>query len=164
MFTFDTWLGSKLKERSQGHGDPLIRLSQVDLNRSGVERVPRTEDVVDGKPRVDDGRVLDVAAVVWATGFRPDFDWIDLPGPIFGTDGYPIHHRGVVDGAPGLYFLGLPYQYTFLSATIGGVCTDTRYITDHLGTETDAEILRTKVISGQRALCPTDIRYLLDFW
>lgn len=138
MFTSDTWIGSKLKERSQGHGDPLIRLSQEDLARSGVERVPRTEDVVDGRPRVDDGRVLDVAAVVWATGFRSDFDWIDLPRRIFRTDGYPIHHRGVVDRAPGLYFLGLPHQYTVLSAIIGGVYTDARYIADHLRTETDA--------------------------
>ena len=164
VFAFDTWVGSKLKEANQGHGDPLIRLTQEDLRRSGVERVPRTDGVEDGKPRVDDSRVLDVAAVVWATGFRPDFDWIDLPRRIFGTDGYPIHHRGVVDGAPGLYFLGLPDQYTFLSATIGGVCTDARYIADHLRTETDAETPRNEVTSGRRAACPTDIRYLLDFW
>lgn len=101
--------------------------------------------------------------MVWATGFRPDFDWIDLPRSIFGTDGYPIHHRGVVDRALGLYFFGLPDQYTFLSATIGGVCTDARYIDDHLRTETDAEAPRNEVTSEQRASCPTDIRYLLDF-
>lgn len=87
VFTTDTWIGSTLKERSQGHGDPLIRLSQEDLARSGVERMPRTEDEVDGRPRVDDGRGLEVAAVVWATGFRPDFDWIDLPRRIFRPDG-----------------------------------------------------------------------------
>jgi putative flavoprotein involved in K+ transport len=126
--------------------------------------VPRTDGVEDGKPRVDDDRVLNVAAVVWATGFRPDFDWIDLPRRIFGTDGYPIHHRGVVDRAPELYFLGLSDQYTFLSATIGGVCTDARYIADHLRTETDAESPRSVATSGRRAACPTDIRYLLDFW
>jgi putative flavoprotein involved in K+ transport len=163
VFAFDTWVGSKLKEGRQGQSDPLIRLTQEDLHRSGVERVPRTEDVVDGKPHVDDGRVLDVTTVVWATGFRPDFDWIDLPRPIFGTDGSPIHHRGVVDRAPGLYFLGLPDQHTFISATIGGVCTDARYIADHLRTKTDAETPRNEVTSEQRASCPTDIRYLLDF-
>lgn len=164
VFAFDTWVGSKLKEANQGRGDPLIRLTQEGLRQSGVEQVPRTDGVKDGKPRVDDGRVLDVATVVWATGFRPNFDWIDLPGSIFGADGYPIHHRGVVDRAPGLYFLGLPDQHTFLSATIGGVCTDARYIADHLRTETDAEPSRGKVTSGRKASCPTDIRYLLDFW
>jgi len=69
--------------------------------------VPRVESVVDGKPWLADGRVLDVAVVVWATGFRLDFSWIELP--IFDDSGYPIH-RGVVDSAPGLYFLGLPFQ------------------------------------------------------
>ncbi len=163
VFAFDTWLGSKLKQANAGRGDPLIRLTQTELQQSGVDRVARTDGVEDGKPRVD-GQLLDVATVVWATGFRPNFDWIDLPGQIFEADGTPIHHRGVVDSEPGLYFLGLSDQYTFLSATIGGVCADARYVADHLQTETDAETPATGVVSNHNTECPTDIRYLLDFW
>lgn len=71
-----------------------------------------------------------MAGVVWATGFAPDFGWIQLP--IFDEGGYPIHRRGVVDAAPGLYFLGLPFQHTFASAVIGGVGKDARHVADHL--------------------------------
>jgi putative flavoprotein involved in K+ transport len=85
---------------------------------------------VDGNPRLADGRTLEVASVVWATGFRPDFSWIELP--ILGEDGYPLQYRGVVDAAPGLYFLGLPFQHTFASAVIGGVGKDARYIAGHI--------------------------------
>jgi putative flavoprotein involved in K+ transport len=64
------------------------------------------------------------------TGYRPDFDWIEVP--IFDDAGDPTHHRGVVDAAPGLYFLGLPFQHTPTSDHIGGVGTDARHIAEHL--------------------------------
>jgi putative flavoprotein involved in K+ transport len=86
--------------------------------------------VAGGRPRLEDGRILDVDAVVWATGFGPDFDWIKLP--IFGKGGYPVHHRGVAEGETGLYFLALPFQHTLTSALIGGVGADARYVADHL--------------------------------
>lgn len=111
-------------------GTPLVGLRPKDITGAGVERVPRVESVVDGKPTLADGRVLDVSGVVWATGFKPDFDWIELP--IFDEEGYPIHHRGVLDNAPGLYFMGLPFQHTFASGVVGGVGKDARYIAGHL--------------------------------
>lgn len=132
LLTVDTWLGEKVQARSRGHGDPLIRLTAGDIHRAGVERVPKTKDVVNGKPRLDNGRVLDVATVIWATGFRPNLGWIDVPGLRVSDDGHPHHYRGVVNEAPGLYFLGLPYQYTPVSATIGGVGVDAQYIAEHL--------------------------------
>jgi hypothetical protein len=55
--------------------------------------------VRDGHPVLEDGRVMDVATVIWCTGFRPDFGWIDLP--VFDGDGLPLHRRGVVEGEPG---------------------------------------------------------------
>lgn len=121
--------------------------------------------VADVMPRLIDGRVVDVAAVVWATGFRPDYSWIEVPGLSLDVDGYPIHDRGVVDGVPGLYFVGLSYQPTLISATIGGVCTDARYIADSLRTETNAgnpNDIKTKFEQG--TLCPTDLRHLLKLW
>ena len=54
---------------------------------------------------LDDGTVVDAANVVWCTGFKQVFDWIDLP--IFDDDGWPMEYRGVVEGTPGLFFCGL---------------------------------------------------------
>ena len=55
-----------------------------------------------------------------------DFKWIDLP--VFDEYGYPRHQRGVVPEAPGLYFVGLPFQTALTSALLGGVSTDASYI------------------------------------
>ena len=129
-FTVDTRLGQKGREFNRSQGAPLVRFSRRDLIKAGVERVPRVESLVDGRPQLADGRVLEVSVVVWATGFRPSFGWIELP--VFGEDGYPLQYRGVVDAAPGLYFLGLPFQHTFASAVIGGVGKDARYIAEHI--------------------------------
>jgi putative flavoprotein involved in K+ transport len=131
--TADTRLGRKIMAFRGGRtSSPLIRLTPSHILSAGVERAPPTAGVADGKPRLADGRILDVAAVVWATGFRPDFGWIKLP--IFDADGYPVHHRGVVVEQPGLYFLGLPFQHTLVSEMILGAVHDARYIADHLRT------------------------------
>jgi putative flavoprotein involved in K+ transport len=130
VFTIDTRLGRKMSEAMGRRGDPLVRLKAKDIVVAGVERVPRVDGIVDGKPRLADGRSLEVAVVVWATGFRPDFGWIELP--IFDEAGYPIHHRGVIDAARGLYFLGLPFQYTPTSTHVGGVGKDARHLAEHL--------------------------------
>lgn len=128
--TADTRLGRKAREFDRKRGTPLVGLKPEDIARAGVERVPRVEGVADGNPELADGRTLKVGGVVWATGFEPDFGWIKLT--IFDEEGYPIHHRGVVDDAPGLYFVGLPFQHTFASAVIGGVGKDARYVAAHL--------------------------------
>ena len=141
VLTTDTRLGRKMSEAHRDRGAPLVRLKPKEIAAAGVERVPRVEGVVAGKPRLADGRVLDVAAMVWATGFRLDFGWIELP--IFDEGGYPIHHRGVVDAAPGLYFLGLPFQYTPTSEHVGGVGKDARYISEHIA-------VRSRTRSGRR--------------
>ena len=74
--------------------------------------------------------MLDVATVIWATGFRHDLSWIDLP--IFGEDGAGVHDRGVVPDAPGLYFVGLPFQFSRGSDVLPGVGRDARYVVKHL--------------------------------
>jgi len=76
--------------------------------------------------------------VIWCTGFVPDFRWIDLP--VFGGDGYPIHSRGVVKGEPGLYFLGLPFQYTLTSSLIGGVGRDAHYIAEQIAAQSPRRV------------------------
>lgn len=126
----DTPFGRKARLHGKQRGVPLIRLKPADLDRAGIQRVPRTESVCQGKPKLTDGRVPDMRALIWATGFKPDFSWIQLP--IFGTDGYPRHRRGVVPEALGLYFVGLPFQHSVLSAVVGGVGKDARYLAKYL--------------------------------
>ena len=74
--------------------------------------------------------MLDVTNVVWCTGFQQDFSWIDLP--ITGDDGWPLERRGVVDAAPGLYFVGLAFQYAFSSMLVGGTGRDAEYVVKYL--------------------------------
>jgi putative flavoprotein involved in K+ transport len=150
VFTVDTWLGRILKQRLQNGGDPRVRFTATDIREAEIEWVPRTEGVADGTPRLTDGRVLDVDAVVWATGFRPDYSWIELPGVTYDEDGYPIHHRGVIDGAPGLYVVGLPYQYTLIP-TISGIAIDASYIADHLLTAGDSQDTADQPVEDHKA-------------
>lgn len=130
LLTVDTRMGRRLREAGLGRGDPLIRLSPKEIAAAGVERVSRTVGSREGQPTLADGRVLDVANVVWCTGFAPDFKWIDLP--VLGDDGYPVHHRGVVEEEPGLYFVGLPFLYSVTSTLVGGVGRDAEYIAKHI--------------------------------
>jgi putative flavoprotein involved in K+ transport len=72
-----------------------------------------------------DLRARDVRSVIWASGYRPDFSWIDLP--IFGSDGYPIHERGV-SAVPDLYFIGLHWLHKPKSALLYGVGEDAEHV------------------------------------
>jgi putative flavoprotein involved in K+ transport len=86
--------------------------------------------VQDGRPLLDDGRVVDAGTVVWCTGFRQVFGWVDVP--VFGDDGWPRELRGVVDDAPGLYFAGLCFQSAAVSMTIHGAGRDADYVARHI--------------------------------
>jgi len=133
ILTVKTPLGRKLKQRALRQGGPLIRLTTKDLDAVGVQRVARVARVQDGKPVIEDGHILDVANVIWCTGFVPDFSWIDLP--VLGSDGSPLHDRGVVETEPGLFFIGLPFQYGFTSSLIGGVGRDANYIAERIAVQ-----------------------------
>ncbi len=127
--TLRTPMGRRMRDRMGAHGSaPVIRVRPAELDRAGVLRVGRVQGVRDGQPMLDDGRVLDVDAVVWCTGFLPAFDWIRLP--VLGPDGLPRHERGVVAAAPGLSFVGLPFQTGFLSPLVGGVGADADEVVD----------------------------------
>jgi putative flavoprotein involved in K+ transport len=102
-------------------GEPLVGTKPKDLAAAGVERVPRLTGVRDGLPLLEDGRVIDTANVIWATGFRPDYSWVDLPS----VDGdVPAHDRGVVSEEPGLYLVGLKFLYALASSQVHGVGRD----------------------------------------
>jgi putative flavoprotein involved in K+ transport len=131
LLTLRNPLGRKIRPEIRAHGGPLIRVKKDDLARVGVEMAPaRTVGVRDGRPVLADDRVLDVANVVWCTGFRQDFSWVEPP--VIGDDGWPMERRGVVESAPGIYFVGLAFQFAFASMLVGGAGRDAEYVVRHL--------------------------------
>jgi putative flavoprotein involved in K+ transport len=144
----DTPIGRKVGPKLIAKGAPLIRRRKQDLEAAGIERVERVTGVRDGLPELADGRVLEVANVIWCTGFRTDFRWIDVPA--FDQDGQPRHYRGVVDSEPGLYFLGLVFQYSLSSDVLPNAGRDARYIAEHIASRERDDV--APVV--ERALAP----------
>ncbi|HEY7693719.1 MAG TPA: NAD(P)/FAD-dependent oxidoreductase [Gaiellaceae bacterium] len=123
--TVESRLGRRLKDR-----DTLIGSSPRQLERRyGVELKPRAIRGSGLTVTFEDGSEVEVGAVIWATGYRPDYAWIDLP--IFEQDGRLRHRRGVTDVA-GLHFLGLTWQHTRGSALIGWVKEDAEFIAERI--------------------------------
>lgn len=125
VLTVATPIGRRVRPKVLSGGGPLIRVKRSDLDRRGVHRVPRVVGVSHGMPQLADGRVLDVAGVVWCTGYRPGLSWLDMP--VHG-DHEPLHERGVVPRVPGLYFVGLHFLYAMSSTMIHGVGRDAHRI------------------------------------
>jgi putative flavoprotein involved in K+ transport len=137
VLTLRTPMGRKAIAKARSKGDPLVRVKPKQLTAAGIERLPKTVGVRGGAPLLEDGRVLDqVRNVIWAIGFRHDLSWIDLP--IFGEDGAPMHERGVVTSEPGMYFIGLPFQFAAGSDVLPGVGRDARYVVKQLLRRTSA--------------------------
>jgi putative flavoprotein involved in K+ transport len=130
--TVKTALGRKLRDRflDPPRGIPLGRVRRKDFAPAGIKRVPRTAGVKNRYPLLEDGTVLTVSNVIWCTGFRPDYHWIDLS--LATHNGLPIHDRGIVASCPGLYFIGLLFLYSLSSALVGGVGRDAEHIVDHI--------------------------------
>lgn len=133
--------GRRIARALQAKGYPIVGHQPDEVEQSGIARVPRVTGVQDGLPKLENGRTLRPEVVIWATGFDYDYNWIDLP--VFDQEGMPRQVRGVVDDAPGLYFIGLPFMYRGLSGVITGAGGDAAYITRH--------ILERTVKVGRRA-------------
>jgi putative flavoprotein involved in K+ transport len=152
VLTVQTPIGRKVRPRALTTTAPLERVRPKELAAAGVQRVPRTVGVRGGYPMLEDGRVMDVTTVLWCTGFRPDFAWVDLP--VFDQDGAPAHHRGVVGSQPGLYFLGLWFLSAFTSSLLGGVGGDAEHIAEQIASRQPdgrpaAEVLTAARPAGQ---------------
>ncbi|MCU1518195.1 MAG: FAD-dependent pyridine nucleotide-disulfide oxidoreductase [Pseudarthrobacter sp.] len=150
LLTLDTKRGRKVAAGIHRHGSPLIRVSVEDVERAGAVRLPRISGAIDGKPVFDVGTSdggqaaggapatappeaaapANVRTVIWATGYRPAFDWIE--GVPLDKDGWPATSRGVVPVLPGLYFVGIPFQYALTSGLVGGVGRDAKYVVEQL--------------------------------
>lgn len=143
VLTRRTPLGRKVMGKIRHHGAPQLRVKRHHLADRGVEWI---EDHVtgvtsEGLPQLTDGRAFDVAAVVWATGFRQAYDWVDLPLEV--RDGWPGEYRGVADSVPGLFFCGLAFQYAFISGEVHGVGRDAAYVAGKIAARSRA---RTPVV------------------
>jgi putative flavoprotein involved in K+ transport len=133
VVTTRTPLGRRAQPAIRAGGAPLVRVKRADLDAAGVHRVEsRTTGAVEGRPLLDDGTVLEVANVVWCTGFRQEFSFIHPS--VTGEDGWPRDKGGVVPDSPGLYFMGLLFQRGFYSMLIGGAGRDAKYIARHIVT------------------------------
>ena len=132
--TVDTRIGRRLE-----HRDTLIGSSPRALKRRhSVELKPRVVVASGRTISFADGSNLDVAAVIWATGYRPDHSWIDLP--VLDSGGRPGHRRGVTD-VPGLYFLGLSWQHTRGSALLGWVKDDAEFIAAQIAAKAETAVV-----------------------
>jgi putative flavoprotein involved in K+ transport len=136
VLTKGTPIGRRVGPKLAAGATPLIRVKTKHLLGAGVEQVGRVVGTRNGLPVLEDGRILDVPNVVWCTGFREDFSWIDLP--VFDADGKPRHDRGVVDEEPGLYFVGLIFQYAISSDVLPGVGRDAERIAQHIAATSHA--------------------------
>ena len=138
VLTVNTRAGRKARA-GISRGAPLIRVKSRDLAVAGVRRAPRVVGVRDGLPLLEDGTVVNVANVMWCTGYHGSFDWIELP--IFGHDGEPQHRSGCVDTHPGVYFVGLPFLHAMSSSMIHGVGRDAARIVRAISANQQADTL-----------------------
>jgi putative flavoprotein involved in K+ transport len=103
----------------------IIGTSRRKLQAAGVRFRPAVAGAERRTIEFADGTSLDAGVVIWATGYRPGYSWIGIPG--VARDGKVIHRRGVTD-VPGLYFLGLSWQHTRGSALLGFVGDDAAHL------------------------------------
>jgi putative flavoprotein involved in K+ transport len=123
--TVDSRPGRRMSRR-----DFVIGTNRRRLERAGVRFRPRLVDAEGRMVRFADHSLLeDVGVVVWATGYRSDYGWIQIPGLV--REGHVVHRRGVTE-VPGLYFLGLSWQYTRGSALLGFVNDDATFLADRI--------------------------------
>lgn len=129
VLTVDNPVGRKAAAAFHSMATPLIRTRTKELRAAGVDVLPRVAGTHHGRPVLADGRVLDIANVIWCTGYREDYSWVKLPrgAQLEGL----IGRRGVVDPVPGLYVLGREFQFAAASATLPGIGRDARYTAEH---------------------------------
>ena len=133
ILTIRTIPGRKAAHRikTRAPGAPLIHIGLKDALKAGVTPIPRVTGVQNGYPVLADGTTMIVDAIVWCTGYHPDLSWVNMGG-VTDSYGHPDAYRGVSRAHKGLYFIGMPFQYSLASATINGVGRDADYIAKHI--------------------------------
>jgi putative flavoprotein involved in K+ transport len=117
-----SWIGKKLASITQ----PVVGTDTKEiLSRGNVITTGRTNDALNKDIHFENGKISSIKNIIWATGYRPNFKWIE--GLELDSNNYPKNYRGV-SNIDGLYFIGLPWMYTRGSATLGGVSKDALYL------------------------------------
>ncbi|MGR7813696.1 flavin-containing monooxygenase [Lacinutrix undariae] len=125
-FSKYSWIGKRINSSTQ----PVIGTDVKEiLSRKNVIASGRTKDALNEDVFFESTKVSTIKNIVWATGYRPNFTWIE--GLELDAKNYPKNHRGV-SNINGLYFIGLPWMYTRGSATLGGVSKDASYLADFI--------------------------------
>jgi len=151
--TIDSRQGKKIYAKNQVEGDLSIGEKPRRLKQMGVERVGRFLDWQGGEavfdtclktqpgpePAEHSKSIAGITGIVWATGYRNNFDWLG-EGAV-GEDGKPMHHRGVSSSIPGLYFIGIQFQYRVNSATMGGVGRDAEYLAERISARLNESVI-----------------------
>jgi len=130
ILTLRTPIGRKVRPKIIKSGAPLISVSIKNVKEAGVEQLPRLKGVQHGLPQLEDGRVLSVTSIVWATGYKPDFSWIRFD--VADKSGWPKTYRGISVEFKGLYFVGMIFQFGLTSGLVGGVGRDAAFVVNHL--------------------------------
>ncbi|HET6627723.1 MAG TPA: NAD(P)/FAD-dependent oxidoreductase [Nocardioidaceae bacterium] len=125
---------SRLAQRMRARGDLVVGSNRRALRRAGVDFRGRAVRASGRTATFADGTSIEVDAVVWATGFRPDYSWIDVP-ELTDDTGMPLHDCGRSVAVPGLWFLGLPWQRTRGSALLGFVQRDAAHVHSEMSTK-----------------------------
>ncbi|MFW9996082.1 MAG: flavin-containing monooxygenase [Candidatus Odinarchaeota archaeon] len=129
--TLDSFIGKWLYRREQNKGEPLLGISMKDVLESRkIVHVPSVKAVKNDMIILEDNQDLQVRNIIWATGFRNDYSWINLD--VLDKQGKPLHKRGVATKIRGLYFIGLNWLYRANSSNIGGVGRDAEYIASEI--------------------------------
>jgi putative flavoprotein involved in K+ transport len=130
VLTLRTPMGRKARAKAMHQGVMLVRNKLADLDAANVRRIGRITAIHDGRPVTDAGPVPEVGTVVWCTGSTPDHSFLE-PSAL-GADGRPEQRRGV-GAIPGLYYIGLEFQFALASGTIQGLDRDARYLMRQMG-------------------------------
>ena len=124
-----SWIGKKISSLPQ----PIIGTNVKEiLSRANVISTGRTKDALSKDIFFEAGKVSSIKNIIWATGYRPNFNWIE--GLELDENNYPKNYRGV-SNIEGLYFIGLPWMFTRGSATLGGVSKDAKYLAEIIATK-----------------------------
>jgi putative flavoprotein involved in K+ transport len=121
-----SWLGKKIMKGTQ----PIIGTDVKSLfSRKNVTCLGRTKDANKDEIVFEKKRISSIKNIIWATGFKPNFQWIE--GVELDQVGYPKNYRGI-SSTDGIYYIGLPWLHTRGSATLGGVGKDALFLSNHI--------------------------------
>jgi putative flavoprotein involved in K+ transport len=152
---------TRFGQRLQARGEFVIGTNRRRLKRAGVRFRPRLVNAQGHTARFADDTSLEVPVVVWATGYRSDYSWISIPGVT--ANGRAVHRRGVTD-VPGLYFLGLSWQYTRGSALLGFVADDAAYLAERIAAQTQSTRQTQVEAAPQPPFAPPSNEPLQNRW